>query len=271
MSDENQKIKDTKAPLEAWHKFLRFCTHSPSEYREFEQYIGYCFQNKASLYEALTHKSAILAFRKHRKNPKLEKLGLNHYERIEFLGDSVLGLIVSSMLWTQKNPQTKKPLTEGELSRIKAFLVSETTLAQIAEDLSLDKLILLSKAEKSSNGALRKALLADCLEALIGSIFEDGGYNQARKFIKKLYKELLKTNLLEVSLDYKSQLQEIFQEKEKQSPHYETLETSGPDHEKQFKVGVYFAEEQIASAWGESKKKASQKAAKEALKKIKQK
>lgn len=269
MATTQKKPNKESKNLVKWEELLSFCTQSPAHYKQLEKAIGYNFKNTSLLYEALTHKSALLAFAKHKKISHYSKLGLAHYERIEFLGDSVLGLTISSTLWSKTNPTTKKPYTEGELSKIKAFLVSETTLAEIARSLELDKLILLSKSETANGGSLRKSLLADCLEALIGAIFSDGGYNQARGWIKKIYQDILKENLLEVSLDYKSKLQEMIQEKEKQSPHYETLETSGPDHEKKFKVGVYFDKKRLGSAWGESKKKASQKAAQKALQNLK--
>lgn len=266
----SQENKKTKTQLSDWNNLIEFCGICPSQYKSFEQELGYSFNKIESLYEALTHKSAILAFEKKLKKNKPWKSKLNCYERVEFLGDSVLGLMISSLLWTQKDPKTRRIYNEGELSRIKAFLVSEVTLAQLAQDLKLDQLILLSQAEKCHSGSMRTSLLADCLEALIGAIFQDGGYNQAKKFIKKIYQNILTTNLLEDSYDFKSQLQEIIQDKEKKSPHYETLETSGPDHEKKFKVGVYFAENKLASAWGASKKKASQEAAKKALVSLKQ-
>lgn len=267
---KKKEKRSKEKELSNWKELISFCSNSPSDYEEFEEILKYTFQNPSPLYEALTHKSALLAFGKSKKVANFEKLGLGHYERVEFLGDSVLGLTISSILWTQENPKTKKLYTEGELSRIKAYLVSEATLAKIARELSLEKLILLSKAEKINNGSQRESLLADCLEALIGAVFSESGYNQAQRLIKRLYKKILTQDLLELSLDYKSQLQEIIQGKEKKSPHYETLETSGPDHEKKFKVGVYFAENRIASAWGASKKKASQQAAKEALENLKQ-
>ena len=259
-----RRIKEPE-DLSRWIELIRFCSLSGLEYEQFEESLGYSFTDPSLLYEALTHKSALLAFAKNKKISHYEQLGLGHYERIEFLGDSVLGLIISSLLWKQKSPKSKKPYTEGELSRIKAFLVSESSLAEIARELSLDKLILLSKAEKANGGSTRESLLADCLESIIGAIFSDSGYHEAGRFIRKIYKARLKDNLLELSLDYKSQLQEIIQEAEKESPHYETLETSGPDHEKKFKVGVYVSQKRMASAWGASKKKASQEAAKEAL------
>lgn len=270
MEQKKQGSSTNDTALKVWHELLHFCSHAPSLYSKFEKDIRYTFQDKSGLYEALTHKSALLAFRKKKKNFDISKSGLNHYERIEFLGDSVLGLIISSMLWTQKNPHTGALYSEGELSRIKAFLVSESTLAQIAEGLNLDQLILQSKAERTGRKSLRKSLLADCFEALLGAIFSDGGYQHSRRFLKRVYKEIMKKDLLELSLDYKSQLQEIIQNQEKQSPHYETIETSGPDHEKKFKVAVYFEENKLGSAWGDSKKKASQEAAKEALQNLKQ-
>lgn len=269
MASLKKKLNNEPNTLSQWEDLLSFCSQIAGDYKKLEETIGYQFKNISLLYEALTHKSALLAFAKHKKVSHYSKLGLSHYERIEFLGDSVLGLIISSSLWSTTNPDTNKLYSEGELSKIKAFLVSENTLAKMARNLELEKFILLSKAEKTNGGSQRKSLLADCFESIIGAIFYDGGYNQARQWIKKIYQDILKENLLEVSLDYKSKLQEVIQEKEKQSPHYETLETSGPDHEKKFKVGVYFDKKRLGSAWGESKKTASQKAAKEALKNLK--
>lgn len=255
MASLKKKLNNEPNTLSQWEDLLSFCSQIAGDYKKLEETIGYQFKNISLLYEALTHKSALLAFAKHKKVSHYSKLGLSHYERIEFLGDSVLGLIISSSLWSTTNPDTNKLYSEGELSKIKAFLVSENTLAKMARNLELEKFILLSKAEKTNGGSQRKSLLADCFESIIGAIFYDGGYNQARQWIKKIYQDILKENLLEVSLDYKSKLQEVIQEKEKQSPHYETLETSGPDHEKKFKVGVYFDKKRLGSAWGESKKR----------------
>ncbi len=263
-----KKIKDQKTEKQiqaSWEDMFSFCRVNPSSFQTLQRKINYSFKTIDHLYEALSHRSALVAYQKFCIAQGLEsKKPFSCYERIEFLGDSVLGLVISWILWDKKN-KSKKPYKEGELSRVKAFLISESTLADLAMGMELHRYIALSSSEKNNSGDKRVSLLADCLEALIGAIFIDGGYKQAEKFIRKLYKQTLELDLQEVSYDYKSRLQEIIQEKEKMAPRYEMLDSSGPDHAKHFKVAVYTAQKKLATAWGASKKKASQEAAKQAL------
>lgn len=261
-NDQHNQAK----PIEAsWEQLFRYCGIHPSSLKTFERKIGHRFNDLEPFYQALSHRSALVAYHKFCQAKGIKnKISFSCYERIEFLGDAVLGLAISSMLWKIKTSE-KKLLTEGELSRVKAFLISEKTLAKFAKNLDLNRYIALSSSEKAHSGSKRTSLLADCLEALIGAIYVDGGYEAAEKFLTKLYKKTLKQDLLEISHDYKSRLQEIIQGQEKEAPHYEMLEAVGPDHAKSFRVGVYTNNKKLASAWGASKKKASQEAAKQAL------
>ena len=264
MNHQQQTLEPISAEA-SWQLMFKNSGISPSSLRTLERKIGHSFVKKELLFEALTHRSALVAFKKFCKAKSLMfPESLSCYERIEFLGDSVLGVVVSWMLWSHKT-KNQEPYSEGELSRIKAFLISEKSLAALAKDLELHRVIALSSSEKANSGNKRAALLADCLEALIGALFIDGGYELAETFIRKIYKPSLKKDLQELSHDFKSRLQEIIQGNEKRAPRYEMLESKGPDHAKHFRVGVYTGNKKLACAWGASKKKASQEAAKQAL------
>ena len=192
----------------------------------------------------------------------MSPLDLPWNERIEFLGDSVLGLIISSLLWRKEN----ELYSEGELSRLRAYLVSETRLSQLASEISLEDYILIAKVEEKKGGLKRESLLADCFEALVGAVYLDGGFLSAYSVVEKIYLPLLEEeDIFSNICDHKSMLQEKYQERYKITPHYLTINTEGPDHAKRFQVGVYRNKKEIACAWGKTKKKAAQKAASKAL------
>jgi ribonuclease III len=214
--------------------------------------IGYTFKNEERLKEALTHRSYL------NENPAW-KLPSN--ERLEFLGDAVLELIVTEELYNYY-PDAQ----EGQMTSLRSALVNYVMLAEIAGQLNLGKHILLSRGEAKDTGRARDVILANGMESLIGSIHLDGGYEAAKKFVKKF----VLTHLDEVFrkglyIDAKSLLQEKAQADFKVTPSYKVIESSGPDHRKTFKIGVYFHEKLIAEGTGPAKQDGEVEAAKKAL------
>ena len=237
-----------------------------------QERVQYQFQDCFLLYEAMTHRSAI-------KTPYGRTGGSRHYlpeweslpwnERIEFLGDSVLSLVISTRLWFgEDHGEDGKSYSEGELSRLRSSLVNEDTLAGVAMDLSLGDCILLSKGEAKQGGRERPALLADTLEALFGAVYLDGGFEAARDVIGLCFKNLLKKPGKALERDSKSRLQEWSQKLFQEAPDYEVLSESGPAHSKEYEVAVLVNGSRLASARGGSKKRASQAAAGIAMQKI---
>ncbi|OGY61765.1 MAG: ribonuclease III [Candidatus Colwellbacteria bacterium RIFCSPLOWO2_12_FULL_44_13] len=223
-----------------------------SENPELEKIISYKFKNEAFLKEALTHRSYV------NENPSW-KYGNN--ERLEFLGDAALELAVTECLFEEK-----KDAQEGELTVFRAALVNTQMLSRIADEINLHKFIFLSKGEIIDNSKAREGILADMMEALIGALYKDGGYEKAKQFIVKFIMPHL-SEVIEKKLykDPKSLLQEIVQEKLRLTPTYKILEESGPDHEKTFRVGVYFNGTLQAEGVGSSKQEAELKAAEAVL------
>lgn len=223
---------------------------------ELENIIGYDFKKKDLLVEALTHRSYL------NENTKWH---LPHNERLEYLGDAVLELAVSESLF-KKFPNE----AEGKMTVLRAALVNYQMLAKIGSELSLEDFIMMSKGEKGGSVKAREVIIANAMEALIGSLYLDGGFAAAEKFINKFVfrhlEEVLKTGSYR---DAKSELQELIQDKMKVTPSYGVIEEEGPAHEKQFKIGVYFGDELIAQGRGASKQEGEIEAAKEALKKYK--
>ncbi|MCX7909155.1 MAG: ribonuclease III [Ignavibacteria bacterium] len=201
--------------------------------------------------EALIHRSYLHLL------PKGE---YNSNERLEFLGDTVLSLVVSEYLFNN-NPN----LPEGELTKIRSWLVNKHSLSVVARKLELDKLILVSFSTAKTLERSGESILSDALEALIAAIYLDSGLDVAKKFIlEKLIPLLQKENVLQ-DKNYKSILMEKVQAKGKMAPTYEVLEEYGPPHDKTFFVGVYVDNVQVATGKGKSKKEAEQEAAKNAL------
>ncbi len=228
----------------------------PPKFDELEKIVGIQFKNKDLLVEALTHRSYLNEFPNWR---------LPHNERLEFLGDAVLELIVSEELFG-RFPN----YPEGQMTVLRAALVNYQTLAKVAEGVGLDDFILLSRGEKKDTGKAREVILANAIEAVIGAIYLDGGMEGARNFVRKFIMANLDTVLATRSYkDSKSELQEIIQEKLKVTPTYQVLEESGPAHKRIFKIGVYFGDEFIAAGSGASKQEGELEAAKEALKRYK--
>ncbi len=221
-----------------------------------EKNIDVIFKDKDVLNEALTHRSYL------NENPKWK---LPHNERLEFLGDAVLELAVTEALY-KEFPSSP----EGDLTVYRAALVNYQTLASVAAGFHLDDFILMSRGERMDNSKAKEVILANAIEALIGAIYLDQGYEIAEKFINE--KVLVKLPDILKSKSYKdpkSELQEIVQDKFKVTPSYRVLEESGPAHKREFKVGVYFKDETPeAEGSGTSKQEAEAEAAKNALKKI---
>jgi ribonuclease-3 len=224
------------------------------DFTKFEKKIGINFKNKDILKQAFTHRSYIN-----------ESGGdyLSHNERLEYLGDAVLELAVSTFLY-EKFPQEK----EGVLTSYRSALVNTYTIAGVAKKLGMNDFLLLSKGEAKDRGRARTFILADVFEAVLGAIYLDQGYDVVQKFIAEnifpLTDEVIKENLWQ---DSKSFFQEKAQEVEGITPTYRVLEETGPDHNKKFLVGVFLGEENIAEGKGVSKQEAEQKAAKAGLEK----
>ncbi len=218
-----------------------------------EKKIGIVFKNKKLLKEALTHRSYL------NENPSADSGRDN--ERLEFLGDSVLELITSEFLF-----KTYPDQPEGQLTVLRASLINYQTLAKVARGIDLENYLLLSKGETKDLGKARETILADALEALLAAIYLDQGYPASQNFVRKFLLPLL-DEIIEKKLfrDSKSVLQEIAQEKFKLTPTYKVLEESGPDHQKIFRVGVYFGENLIAQGHGSFKQEAEISAANKAL------
>lgn len=211
-----------------------------------EEIVGYTFGEPELLQEALTHKSH--AF---------ENGSARHNERLEFLGDSVLAAVVAEHLFVI-HPDDD----EGRLSKIKAHLVSRATLARWAEDIGLGRFMRLGAGEESTGGRNRPSILSNALEAVMGAVYIDGGYDKAKRFIHRCF--LDQTEKFEES-DYKSCLQEIVQKRHKVPPSYQLLETTGPDHDKTFLVRVKIGSRRMGTGKGKTKKEAEQAAAQDAL------
>ncbi|MEK7163119.1 MAG: ribonuclease III [Patescibacteria group bacterium] len=219
---------------------------------KFEEKAGVTFKDKALLKQAFTHRSYI----NENKNTKLE-----HNERLEFLGDAVLELVVTDFLY-KKYPA--KP--EGELTTYRSALVNSITLSEVASSLDMNDFLLLSKGESKDTGRARQFILANTFEAFVGAAYLDQGYDAVRKFIEKRIfifadKMIAQGNLT----DTKSLFQEKAQEKTGVTPSYKLIKDSGPDHDKSFTVGVYINREQVATGEGKSKQEAEQNAALRAL------
>ncbi len=222
----------------------------------FEKNIGYRFKNKNFLRLALTHSSYAY---ENQQNVDSDN------ETMEFLGDSVLGLIVADYLYS-----TYSELSEGELSKLKSTAANTTSLSTFGKRIKLDKHILLGKGEEKSGGRKKNSILAGAFEALVAAIYLDGGLKEAKKFLIPQFEFIFKRIKAERYLvnNYKSALQEYLQKENLPAPVYKTVTSAGPDHKKSFIVEVFLEKRSLAKAKGSSKKSAEQKAAQKALKGI---
>ena len=223
------------------------------DFSKFEKNIGIIFKNKDILKQAFTHRSYL---NEHRDSE------LVHNERLEFLGDAVLELIVTEHLYN-KYPDH----TEGELTSYRSALVNAITLSDAASKIEMNNYLLLSKGEAKDVGRARQIILANTIEALIGAIFIDQGYEVAKYFISRNIFNLIEKIIEEKTwIDAKSKFQEQAQDYEGTTPLYKTLKEEGPDHDKQFTVGVFLGKNKVAEGSGKSKQEAEQVAASNALK-----
>ncbi|MDH3974341.1 MAG: ribonuclease III [Deltaproteobacteria bacterium] len=212
--------------------------------------IGFQFSSESLLRHALTHKSFV---------NENKTLNVGDNERLEFLGDAVLDLVISEILYT-----LFPDLKEGPLSKKRASIVREESLAAIAREIGLGEYILLGKGELLSGGRDKSSLLADTFEALVAALYLDGGLEKAKEVIEEIFIPLIKSPLH--FADFKSELQELCQ-KEKRGPiAYEVASESGPDHDKTFEVVLHIEGKPVARGRGKSIKEAEQMAARRALK-----
>ncbi len=223
--------------------------------KEFEKILGYSFKKKIHLKRALTHKS----YSNENHLPYAE-----HNERYEYLGDAVLELAVSHMLM-ERFPQ----YPEGELSKLRAAIVNEQQLAEMAKIIKLGDFLYLGKGESRTGGREKPSLLSDAYEALFGAIFLDRGFEKAAKVVRRHFKNILeRTKDAGFIKDYKTRLQEESQQRFKTIPKYRLAQQSGPDHCRTFVVHLYINDKLYGIGEGMSKKAAEQEAARQALEKI---
>ena len=224
-------------------------------FEKLEKQIGLKFKTYDLLKNAFVHRSYL----NEHKNAELE-----HNERLEFLGDAVLELVVTEYLYLNY------PNPEGDLTNWRSALVKGETLAKISRELNLGEYLLLSHGEEKSGGRDKDYLLANTFEALIGVIYLELGYKKSQKFIDKFLLVHL-TGILETGahIDAKSKLQEIAQEKVATTPDYKLQHEEGPDHDKIFTMGAFISERMVGKGTGNSKQVAEQKAAEDALKRLK--
>jgi ribonuclease-3 len=223
------------------------------DFGKFEKIINVNFNSKDLLKQALTHRSFL---------NEHKALKGKHNERLEFLGDAVLELVITDYLY-DKYPEKN----EGDLTSIRSALVNAQICAEVAKKLEVNDFLLLSRGETKDVGRARQYILANALEAIIGAIYVDTGYEKAKDFIlehiapmtEKIVKE-------ELWVDAKSKFQEKAQDIEGTTPSYKTTKEIGPDHDKKFTVGVFIGNEMVAEGEGDSKQDAEQSAARNALK-----
>jgi ribonuclease-3 len=224
-----------------------------SKLNEFEEHIGYHFKNLGLLRQALTHSS--YANEKHMKK-------LSDNERLEFLGDAVLEIISSEFLY-----HNYPDVPEGQLTKLRASIVCEPTLAMCTQEMNLGEYLYLGKGEDQTGGRMRKSVLSDALEAVIGAIYLDGGFANAKEFVEKYI--LTDIEHKKLFYDSKTILQEVVQGEHEQL-RYELVGESGPDHAKSFAVEVWIGNQKISEGSGQTKKAAEQDAAYHALIKLRE-
>ena len=214
-----------------------------------EKKLNYKFKKRALLKTALTHSS------------HANECSMESNERLEFLGDAVLGCVVARVLY-----QMFPNYTEGELSKLRSAIVSRTNFSRFAQELKIDKQILLGKGEENTGGRERDSNLAGAFEAVIGAIYIDGGYRKTYNIISKIINSCLDDD--SIFSDFKTKLQEVAQKKFRQIPRYSVVNEEGPPHNKKFYIKVEIASKVKGEGIGKNKKEAEQAAAKQALKTI---
>ncbi len=233
--------------------FKKIFSRGEKSFGKIESALGYCFQNKDLLKKALSHRSSV-------------ESGPSN-ERLEYLGDAVLGLVVSEFLFKRFSN-----LNEGDLTKMKASLVNEAVLSRVAGELDLGQFIYLSKEEEKSGGRNKPSIIADAAEAVLGAIYLDGGLPAAQKAIHGIFLRDFEGLLNdEATYNYKGELLEIMQGTGQGTPRYEVLREIGPDHEKLFVISVSVDGTILGKGEGSTKKEAEQKAARMALEGLKDK
>lgn len=223
---------------------------------QLESSIGYVFKDKSKAFQAITHSSYAY---EHRHE------GLSSNERLEFLGDSVLNFLITNKLFKEVSD-----MPEGEMSKLRASVVSEASLSQCAKELNVGEALLLGKGEEIMGGRKRPSILADAMEAIIGSIYLDGGLEAADEFVSRFLKENYEKAINgTLFCDYKTKLQEEVQKRSNFNIKYSIIAENGPDHDKVFTAAVYVNGEQMGQGTGKTKKEAEQKAAGDALNRLK--
>ncbi|MGN1089802.1 MAG: ribonuclease III [Huintestinicola sp.] len=221
-----------------------------NRFAEFEEKIGYKFKNRDLLFEALSHSSFANEYKRGRRSN----------ERLEFLGDSVLSIVISEHLFKHFTH-----LPEGDLTKIRASLVCEKALFEFSKQIELGSFILLGKGEENTGGRNRPSIVSDAFEAVIAAVFLDGGMEAAREYVLGFIPADLDKSGVKNLQDYKTVLQEIIQRNPEEKVEYILRDQSGPDHDRHFVVEVCLNNNVIGHGEGHSKKQAEQQAAKEAL------
>lgn len=221
---------------------------------EVEDRLGYHFKNKKLLAQAFIHRSF---YNEHRD--VIEE----HNERLEFLGDSILGLLISDYLYNHLPSQA-----EGELSRLRAHLVEASSCARFLMKLELASFVLLGKGEKMNQGRGRETILADLFEALIGAIYLDAGIGEVKRLFWVHFEKEIQTILENPARNWKAELQDYSQKKYQKPPIYKVISETGPDHSKIFLVAAILDDQEVGQGKGASKKEAEQAAAEDALLKL---
>jgi ribonuclease-3 len=235
-------------------------THSQVESNlalSLETTLNYQFKNRELLETALTHKSY------HYESTDTSK---GHNEKLEFLGDAVIDLVVSQVLM-----ETFSQDTEGNLSKKRASLVNEAVLFEVGKKLLLPQFIRLGKGEIATAGAQKPRLIASCYEALVAAIYLDGGFEKAREIVLSHFTEIISQMdpLNDYETDYKTRLQEVIQGLKREVPRYELVKEKGPSHDRTFLVVLKIGEQEFSRGEGKSKKQAEQEAARLAMQKLK--
>jgi ribonuclease-3 len=232
---------------------MKINTNILNNISKFENIISYNFKHKQYILEALTHSSY-----------SNENKSYAFNERLEFLGDSVLGIIISDYLF-----KNETELPEGELTKLRANIVCEESLSEVSKKIELGTHMLLGKGEEATGGRERVSILADAVEAVIAAIYLDGGIESARKFVLTQMDEIIQDSIKgRIFRDYKTHLQEVIQSQGETNIIYDLVEEIGPDHNKKFVMQVKLNDEVLGTGEGKSKKEAEQSAAKQALRRM---
>ena len=222
------------------------------DFSAFEERIGKEFRDKRLLEAAFTHRSYLNENR---------RVGAEHNERLEFLGDAVLELVVTEFLYA-KYPE--KP--EGDLTAYRAALVNTQSISMAAQELGMNEFLLLSRGESRDTGRARQIILANAFEAIIGALYLDQGYDASKDLIAaQLFAKVDEVVEKKLWHDAKSKFQELVQERASVTPTYQMIDQSGPDHDKKFVIGAYIGNERVATGEGKSKQEAEQDAAQKAI------